>query len=183
MRRTASATAAWYCSGGTGSGENVTRGTRRLGAGSGISSSRMPRHPRAVVVARRERDAGDPARALADAEHELGHDEHARRLGLVGERERAERDESRARAGRRGRRLSASAASDVHAAAASITRSGPLVSIRRVSPRPTMPSPRRIQSSGCRGSARGIRGASSSTGSVRDDEARPRGRASAEASG
>ncbi len=30
-----------------------------------------------------------------------------------------------------------------------------------------MPSPRRIQSSGCRGSARGISGASSSTGSVR----------------
>ena len=37
MRRTASATAASYRSGGTAPGENVTRGTRRFGAGSGIS--------------------------------------------------------------------------------------------------------------------------------------------------
>ena len=44
-------------------------------------------------LARRERDAGDPRAPVAAAEHELGHDEHARRGGLVGERERAERHE------------------------------------------------------------------------------------------
>ena len=43
---------------------------------------------------RGQRDAGDPRPSLADAEHELGHDEHARGLRLVGERERAEGDET-----------------------------------------------------------------------------------------
>ena len=49
-----------------------------------------------VVVDRGERDAGDPCAPVAAAEHELGHHEHARRRGVVGERERAERHEARA---------------------------------------------------------------------------------------
>ena len=122
------------CLGRHGARRERTRGTSRFGAGSGISTTADARVRRTSSSI--ELDARDPGASVAAAEHDLGHDEHARGRGLVGERDRAERDEAGAgqpdavvdvgggrepTSMRRRRRA---------------TRSGPAVSMRSVSPRP-----------------------------------------------
>ncbi len=98
---------------------------------------------------------GHPADAVAAADDDLGHDQHARLRRVVGERERAEADESGAGA----RHLVVDAAppprSVARSSAASCTRFGPRNSSRSVSPSPTTPSPRRRNSSGRRASSSG----------------------------
>ena len=177
MRRTASATAASYASGGTAPGAN--RHARHVALGRGLGEldaarARGSRHR--GVVDRRELDARDPGAAVAAAEHDLGHDEHARRQRTRRRTRTRRTRRARCRAGPRGRRRRRRRRARARRAAASSTRSAPHVSMRSASPRPTMPSPRRIQSSGCRGSAAGSSGAGSSTGHGAHDEPRARGR-------